>query len=140
MFNMSCFCSQQTMIRWRHWAIALSIILLSIAAHAPDFIPPTLWPPNSPDLNPVDFKRGLNWIQCYGVLEYHCWLNSLNNLGRCSIIWQGIRCIWHKKFGILFIEPPCIQIIYIIYIHIYVYIYIMYILCMSACIVLRKGK
>jgi len=23
---------------------------------APDFIPPTLWPPNSPDLNPVDYK------------------------------------------------------------------------------------
>ena len=22
----------------------------------PDFIPPTLWPPNSPDLNPVDYK------------------------------------------------------------------------------------
>ena len=21
----------------------------------PDFIPPTLWPPNSPDLNPVDY-------------------------------------------------------------------------------------
>jgi len=23
---------------------------------APDFIPPTLWPPNSPDLNTVDYK------------------------------------------------------------------------------------
>ena len=23
---------------------------------APDFIPPTLWPPNSPGLNPVDYK------------------------------------------------------------------------------------
>ena len=22
----------------------------------PDFIPPTLWPPNSPDLNPLDYK------------------------------------------------------------------------------------
>jgi hypothetical protein len=22
----------------------------------PDFIPPDLWPPNSPDLNPVDYK------------------------------------------------------------------------------------
>ena len=22
----------------------------------PDFIPPALWPPNSPDLNPVDYK------------------------------------------------------------------------------------
>ena len=23
---------------------------------ASDFIPPTVWPPNSPDLNPVDYK------------------------------------------------------------------------------------
>jgi len=22
----------------------------------PDFIPPSLWPPNSPDLNPVDYR------------------------------------------------------------------------------------
>ena len=22
---------------------------------SPEFIPPTLWPPNSPDLNPVDY-------------------------------------------------------------------------------------
>ena len=22
----------------------------------PDFIPPTVWPPNSPDLNPVDYS------------------------------------------------------------------------------------
>ena len=25
-------------------------------AETPDFIPPNLWPPNSPDLNPVDYK------------------------------------------------------------------------------------
>ena len=24
--------------------------------NTPDFIPPTLWPPNSPDLNPVDYR------------------------------------------------------------------------------------
>ena len=28
----------------------------------PDFIPPNLWPPNSPDLNPVDYK-------IWGVLQ-----------------------------------------------------------------------
>jgi len=27
-----------------------------LARETPDFIPPTLWPPNSPDLNPVDYK------------------------------------------------------------------------------------
>ena len=28
----------------------------------PDFIPPDLWPPNSPDLNPVDYM-------VWGVME-----------------------------------------------------------------------
>ena len=42
---------------WRCSATALLIILwLSTAVHIPDYIPPTLWPPNSPDLNPVDYK------------------------------------------------------------------------------------
>jgi len=27
-----------------------------LAMETPEFIPPTLWPPNSPDLNPVDYK------------------------------------------------------------------------------------
>ena len=27
-----------------------------LKVEAPDFIPPNLWPPNSPDLNPVDYK------------------------------------------------------------------------------------
>ena len=30
--------------------------------NTPKFIPPTLWPPNSPDLNPVDYK-------IWGVLQ-----------------------------------------------------------------------
>ena len=27
-----------------------------LTMETPDFIPPKLWPPNSPDLNPVDYK------------------------------------------------------------------------------------
>jgi len=27
-----------------------------LTMETPEFIPPTLWPPNSPDLNPVDYK------------------------------------------------------------------------------------
>src|ERR1043165_5089935 len=27
-----------------------------LTKETPDFIPPNLWPPNSPDLNPVDYK------------------------------------------------------------------------------------
>jgi len=35
-----------------------SVELLKV--ETPDFIPPNLWPPNSPDLNPVDYKiRGI---------------------------------------------------------------------------------
>src|SRR6218665_211266 len=30
----------------------------------PDFIPPNLWPPNSPDLNPVDYK-------IWGIIQYN---------------------------------------------------------------------
>jgi len=30
----------------------------------PDFIPPTLWPPNNPDLNPVDYA-------VWGILQDH---------------------------------------------------------------------
>ena len=31
-----------------------------LKVETPDFIPPNLWPPNSPDLNPVDYKiRGI---------------------------------------------------------------------------------
>jgi len=26
-----------------------------LTRETPDFIPPSLWPPNSPDLNPVDY-------------------------------------------------------------------------------------
>jgi len=27
-----------------------------LTMETPEFIPPTFWPPNSPDLNPVDYK------------------------------------------------------------------------------------
>ena len=33
---------------------AVEVKLLKVLM--PDFIPPSLWPPNSPDLNPVDYK------------------------------------------------------------------------------------
>jgi len=34
--------------------LVLSVELLTNST--PDFIPPTFWPPNSPDLNPMDYK------------------------------------------------------------------------------------
>ena len=40
-----------------HNKLTLKTTITSTPSSAtPDFIPPTLWPPNSPDLNPVDYK------------------------------------------------------------------------------------
>ena len=61
---------------WRHWLGCKFFIFQQDSAPAhcaydtvemlrlntPAFIPPTLWPPNSPDLNPVDYK-------IWGVLQ-----------------------------------------------------------------------
>ena len=35
----------------------------------PEFIPPNLWPPNSPDLNPVDYK-------IWGILQERVYKSS----------------------------------------------------------------
>jgi len=45
----------------------------------PNFIPPTLWPPNSQDLNPVDHK-------VWSVMEeqiYHTPIHDVNYLKHC---------------------------------------------------------
>ena len=39
----------------------------------PDFIPPNLWPPNSPDLNPVDYKI---WV----VLQERVYKTSIKDV------------------------------------------------------------
>ena len=47
----------------------------------PDFIPPTLWPPNSPDLNPVDYS-------IWSVLQekvFHSRITDLEELKTCLI-------------------------------------------------------
>jgi len=49
-----------------------------LQAETPDFIPPTLWPPNSPDLNPVDYK-------IWSVMEekvYRYRIHDVNELRR----------------------------------------------------------
>jgi len=39
----------------------------------PDFIPPSLWPPNSPDLNPVDYK-------IWGLLQQRVYVKKVQNV------------------------------------------------------------
>ncbi len=51
----------------------------------PDFIPPTLWPPDSPDLNPVDHK-------VWSVMQeqvYHTPIHDVNYLKqRLLDVWE----------------------------------------------------
>jgi len=47
----------------------------------PDFIGPDLWPLNSPDLSPVDYK-------VWGVVQqrvYECHMNSVDELKQCLV-------------------------------------------------------
>jgi inhibitor of nuclear factor kappa-B kinase subunit alpha len=41
--------------------------------NTPEFIPPTLWPPNSPDLNPVDYR-------IWGVLQERVYKTRIRNV------------------------------------------------------------
>ena len=54
----------------------------------PAFISPDLWPPNSPDLNPVDYK-------IWGVMQdrvYHKKVKDVNELReRLVEVWAGLQ-------------------------------------------------
>jgi len=53
----------------------------------PDFIPPDLWPPNSPDLNPVDYK-------IWGIMQDGVYGRKITNVDelkqRISDEWDNI--------------------------------------------------
>jgi len=65
----------------------------------PDVIGPDLWPPNSPDMNPVDYK-------IWGVIQQ--WvresrINSVDELKqRLHDVWHGVqlnlRIFWFNNF------------------------------------------
>ena len=54
----------------------------------PDFIGPDLWPPNSPDLNPVDYK-------IWGVMQQRVYERRMNNVDelkqRLIAVWDGMQ-------------------------------------------------
>jgi len=52
-----------------------------LKAETPDFIPPTLWPPNSPDLNPVDYKV---WPIMQEKVYQHR-INDIDELRQCIV-------------------------------------------------------
>ena len=54
----------------------------------PDFIAPDLWPPNSPDLNPVDYK-------IWRVMQQRVYEGRINNIDelkqRLIDVWSGLH-------------------------------------------------
>jgi len=52
----------------------------------PDFIGPDLWPPNSPDLNPVDYK-------IWGVMQQRVYESRINSIDELK---QRLHDVWHS--------------------------------------------
>ena len=57
-----------------------------LSTETPAFIPPTLWPPNSPDLNPVDYKL---WL----VIQQQVYKVKVNNVDELR---QRIQTVWDE--------------------------------------------
>ena len=55
----------------------------------PDFIGPDLWPSNSPDLNPVDYK-------IWGVMQQRVYESCVNNVDKLK---QRPHDVWHGAAG-----------------------------------------
>lgn len=51
----------------------------------PEFIPPDLWPPNSPDLNPVDYK-------IWSVVQQRVYQSRVHNINELK---QRLLDVWH---------------------------------------------
>ena len=57
-----------------------------LTRETPDFIPPALWPPNSPDLNPVDYK-------IWGVMQEKVYKTKVRDVG---VLRQRIMQAWDE--------------------------------------------
>jgi len=57
-----------------------------LPTETPAFIPPTLWPPNSPNLNPVDYKV---WL----VLQEQVYKVKVNDVDELR---QHIQTVWDE--------------------------------------------
>jgi len=57
-----------------------------LSTETPAFIPPTLWPPNSPDLNPVDYK-------VWSVLQEQVCNVKVNDVDELR---QRIQTVWDE--------------------------------------------
>jgi len=53
----------------------------------PNFLAPNLWPPNSPDLNPIDYE-------IWAVMQrrvYQTQIHSVDELKRWLLVWCGLK-------------------------------------------------
>jgi len=57
-----------------------------LSTETPAFIPSTLWPPNSPDLNPVDYK-------VWSVLQEQVYNVKVNDVDELR---QHIQTVWDE--------------------------------------------
>ena len=57
-----------------------------LSTKTPAFIPPTLWPPNSPNLNPVDYKL-------WSVIQEQVYKVKVNNVDELR---QRIQSVWDE--------------------------------------------
>ena len=56
----------------------------SLQRETPDFIGPDLWPPNSPDLNPVDYK-------IWGIMQQRVYESRVNNVDELHDVCHGVQ-------------------------------------------------
>ena len=109
---MSPSCHTQARSRTRHSSIALSTTLCSMPCQTPKrrcfswssapghrardtvrfleqttpaFISPDLWPPNSPDLNPVDYKM-------WGIVQQRVYQSGVHDVDQLK---QRLLDVWH---------------------------------------------
>ena len=78
--------SSQTLPPWEVYSLSMLRWWILLSRNTPDFISPLLWPPNSPDLNPVD-------PEVWGVLQqrvYHSRIRDVDHLKQSLI--EEWRC------------------------------------------------
>jgi len=57
-----------------------------LSRDTPDFIGPEMWPPNSPDLNPVDYS-------IWSVVEQRVYQERIHNTDE---LWQRLLTVWNE--------------------------------------------
>jgi len=79
-WNVKCVDMQQRHIQFKTDAIAL------LRRETPDFISPDQWPPNSPDMNPVNYK-------IWAVMQQRVYKKRVNDVDELC---QRLLSVWHS--------------------------------------------